>query len=109
MLTETMDRVTQANSCRNKWCISSKEINILIDISSLATGVLLDLCGIVFEDVYWLQSDTQHTNLTELEAIIKSVNLAVHWNAKYMHLKTDFLCVNRWLTNTLTGKGESEH
>ena len=32
------------------------------------------------------------------------MNLAIHWEARSLHLKTDSLCVYKWLTNTLTGK-----
>ena len=32
--------------------------------------------------------------------------MAVHWNDRFLHLKTVSLFVNRWLTNTLTGKAK---
>ena len=108
MLTETIDRAQQADPCRGEWCVNSKELDVWADVSSFAPGVLIELCGTVIEDACWLrpESDTQHINIAELHAIIKRVNLAVHWNAKLLHLKTDSLCVNRWLTNMLTHKAK---
>ena len=108
MLTEAMDRVSQVDLCRGKWYVTSKELDILVDMSSLIIGVLLELHRTIIKDMCWLQqeSDTQHIILMELDAVIRGVNLAVHWNAKFLHLKTYSLFVNWWLTNTLIGKAK---
>lgn len=98
--------MSQADPCKGKWYVNGEEVDIWVDASSLATGVLLESHGTMIEDACWMQpaSDTRHINLAELDAIIKGVNLATHWETKFLHLMTDSLCVHRWLTNTLTGK-----
>lgn len=45
-----------------------------MDASSLATGVALEIDGDIVEDACWLRpdGDSQHVNLTELDAMLKS-------------------------------------
>lgn len=45
-------------------------------------------------------------NLVELNATLKGINLALQWQAT-VHLKTDFLMVYHFLSNTLNGKAKS--
>ena len=58
------------------------------------------------EDACWLrpEKDSQHINLTELNAIIKGINLAILWKTTTLHLFTDSACVHKWISDTLTGK-----
>ena len=71
-------------------------MDVWVDMSSLASGVLFELHGTIIEDICWShpESDTQYINLAELDGIIKGVNLVVHSNVKFLHLKTDLMCVN---------------
>lgn len=48
--TETITKVRQSDPCRGEWCIDSKERDVRVDRSSLATVVLLESRGSVIED-----------------------------------------------------------
>ena len=43
-------------------------------------------------------------NLAELDAVLKGINLALHWEATVLHLVTDSACVQQWISDTLTGR-----
>ena len=45
-----------------------------------------------------------YVNLAELDAALKGVNLALQWEATVLHLVPDSACVQRWISDTLTGK-----
>ena len=45
-----------------------------------------------------------HINLAELDAVLRGINLALHWKASVIHLRTDSACVHRWISDTLSGK-----
>lgn len=96
----------QADPCKGKWCLDSKDFTVWVDTSSLATRVTIEFYGSIVNDACCLRplSDIQHINLTELDAVIRRVNLAIPWEVKTMHLKTDSLYVYKWLTDTLTHK-----
>ena len=61
------------------------------DASSLATGVCLEVDGGIVEDASWLRrtDDASHTNLAELEAVLRGVNLAVSWSLERVEVMTD--------------------
>ena len=46
----------------------------------------------------------KHINLAELNATIKSINLALQWQVSQLHLIANSACVNHWISNTITGK-----
>ena len=46
----------------------------------------------------------QHINLSELDAIIKRINLAILWKTTTLHLFTDSVCVHEWISDILTSK-----
>ena len=46
----------------------------------------------------------KHINLAELDAVLRGVNLALHWRASVIHLWTDLACVHQWIFDTLSGK-----
>lgn len=60
----------------------------------------------VLEDACWLRpkDDAQHINLAKLDAMLKGINLALQWQSKTLHLKTDSICVYHWVSDTLTGR-----
>lgn len=62
----------------------------------------------MIEDACWLhlENNSQHNNLAKLDMVVKGVNLALQWQAKVLHLKTDLLCTYHWLKNSLTGKAK---
>ena len=84
----------------------SKEITVWVDVSSVATGVELEMNRTVIEDACWLRpiNNAQHINLAELDVALKGTTSALQWEATVLHLVTDSVCVHWWISNTLTGK-----
>ena len=46
----------------------------------------------------------KHINLAELDAMLSGTNLALHWRASMIHLRTDSACVHWWISDILSGK-----
>ena len=48
------------------------------EASSIATGVLLEIGGVVVKDAAWLRKkvNASHINVAELDGVLKGVNLA---------------------------------
>ena len=96
ILAETLTRVREADPIWGNWCTDGKEITVWVDGSSIATGVALEMNGMVIEDACWLCpiNDAQHINLAELDAALKGINLALQWEVTVLHLVTDSACVH---------------
>ena len=62
--------------------------------------------GAIIEDASWLRPvhADKHVNLAELDAVLKGITLALDWKASVIHLRTDSTCVDRWISDTLSGK-----
>ena len=85
---EVLAKVTRDDSVRGNWSVSGEELNTWVDASLLATGVVLERHGDILEDACWLclTNNAQHINLAELDAIVKSLNLVLQWQARTVHL-----------------------
>ena len=81
---------------------------IWVNTSSFAMGMSLKDNGAVIKDACWLcpDNDTQHINLAEHDVVVKGINLALQWQAKVLHLKTDFWFMYHWLKNSLSRKAK---
>ena len=103
MLEETMQRVKSSDPVGGKWLVSETEQgNIWCDASSLAVGVCVEVEGNVVEDACWLRkNDDNHINVTELEAIIKGLNLGIKWNLRQMNIFTDSTTVYGWVQSVI--------
>ena len=106
MVKETIARVKQDDPAKEDWCVQGDELNVWVDASSLAVGVLLEKNGAAIEDACWLRltNDAAHINLAELNAVMKGVNLALQWKVRKLRIHTDSLCIYHWISDTLTGK-----
>ena len=60
----------------------------------------------VAEDAAWLQKkdDASHINVAELDAVLKGVNLALKWELRDVHLKTDSSTVVSWVKLVVTNE-----
>ena len=106
MISKTVDSVWQDNPAHGDWCVDGRELNVWVDASTLTIGVALERHETVLQDACWVrnENDTQHINLAELDTVLKSINLALQWQCKVLHLKTDSVCVHHWVLDTLTGR-----
>ena len=106
MVAQTVTRVKKNDPAKEDWCVQGKEMNVLVDASSLAIGVLLEKNGAVIEDTCWLRSmnHAAHINLAELDAVLKDINQALQWGVKVLHVRTDSLCMYHWVSDTFSGK-----
>ena len=79
MLTETVARVTHDDPVRGNWCVDGYEFTVWVDASSLALGVALAVDEFFIKDAcwLWLENDSRHVNLAELDATLRGVNLAL--------------------------------
>ena len=106
MLDEIVMRSSQTDPARGVWCANCQEVTVWVDASSLATGVVIEYDGAIIEDASWLQPvhADKHINLLELDAVFRGINLALHWKASVIHLRTGSACVHWWISNILFGK-----
>ena len=79
------------------------EVTVWTDASSLGLGVALEVDGSIVEDASWLrkESDYQHINVAELEAVGLGVNMAIAWGFKTFTLAVDSLTVVSWMTSVI--------
>ena len=101
MISETVDSMQQDNLTHGDWCVDGLELNVWVDASSLAIGVALERHDTVLEDACWLrpENNAQHINLVELDAMLKGINLALQWQGKLLHVKTDSVCIHHWVSD----------
>ena len=89
-----------------RWFVSEAgEWKIWCDASSLALGVCLAVNGAVVEDAAWLRkaTDASHINVSELDAVLKGVNLALKWQLCKFEIMTDSATVCSWVRSVITG------
>ena len=86
--------------------VNGQEGTVWVDASSLATSVAVEYDGAIIEDANWLRPvhSVKYMHLGELDAVLRGVNLALHWRANVIHLRMDSACVHRWISDTLSGK-----
>ena len=84
MMEDTVRRVEQNDPAKGRWDVVGEEATVLVDASSLALGIVIEVDGHVVEDASWLRSEdsSSHTNMAELYAVIKGVNAALAWKSK---------------------------
>ena len=90
---------------KGRWLAPEKgSVVVWTDASSLALGVVITIDSEVVEDAAWLRkkNDTKHINISELEAAIRGVNMALKWKAKAFVLKTDSTTVSGWLRSAFS-------
>ena len=89
---------------RGHWLVDTDSpITVWADASSIALGVALEISGDIVEDAAWLkpQNDSSHITRSELDAVIKGLNLALRWKRKDVTIKTDSSTVFGWLKSVI--------
>lgn len=105
LVRELISRVNDEDPVRGEWCVSgSREGRIWCDASSLATGVVVQIDEVVVEDACWLrkEAESDHINLSELEAVVKGVNMAIKWQLNSVDIMTDSRTVEGWLRSVIS-------
>ena len=90
----------EGDPVRGGWLVDkSAPITVWADASSLAIGVVLHIGGEAVEDAAWLlpKDNTAHINRSELDAVIRGLNMALKWGRREILIRTDSLTVYRWL------------
>jgi transposase InsO family protein len=85
---------------QGRWLVDANGAAVLwADASNLALGVSLEVNGAVVEDCAWLRKDddSAHINMSELDAVIRGVNLCLRWDIRHFTVKTDSATAFGWL------------
>ena len=53
-MAESVERTTHEDPAQGEWCVNGEEMNVWVDTSSLALGVLLVKDGAELKDACWL-------------------------------------------------------
>jgi len=89
---------------RGKWCVEKRpRMKVWADASTIAMGVALEVGGSIIEDAAWLRKkeDSSHINMSELDAVLKGINMAVKWNPSQIEIVTDSATVYGWLKSAI--------
>ena len=54
MLSDIVVRLAQKDPMQGDWCVDGNEVTVWIDVSSLATGVVVESGESLIEDACWL-------------------------------------------------------
>ena len=104
-LNEVLHRVQEADPVGGSWSVpSAGGGRVWCDASSLATGAMLEIGGVIVEDAAWLRKkhDAAHINVAELDAVIQGLNMAIRWKLQKIHVLTDSATVRGWMQSVLT-------
>ena len=105
MAKELLSRVRVADPVHGIWHVPAVSSGrVWCDASSLAVGVALEMDGRLIEDAAWLRkaSDCAHINVSELDAVLKGINLALKWDLTEIEVMTDSVTVLHWLNSALS-------
>ncbi len=105
MLSEMVTRMTASNPIGGKWTVRAQadEAVVWCDASSIALGACLEVEGEIVEDAAWLRKkeDAHHINISELEAVVKGINMALSWNVRKLTIRSDSATVASWLRSAI--------
>lgn len=93
-------RLRQCDPVRGNWLVhSNSALRLWTDASSLAVGIAVEIDGDIVEDAAWLRrkGDSSHINVSELDAVVKGLNVAQRWGRREIEIVTDSASVYRWL------------
>ena len=105
LLREVVGKVKHEDPVSGCWKVEkSDSCEVWCDASSLALGVLLEVNGRTVEDAAWLRKkeDCNHINVSELEAVLKGVNMALKWDFNVVKVMTDSAAVYNWVMSVIT-------
>ena len=108
MIASIHARTSADDPAHGRWDFGGGSATVWTDASAIATGVVLtDAEGDVLEDACWLRSQRDsvaHINMSELDAAIKGLNLAISWGVRTVTLCTDSAAVASWIRDAVSGR-----
>ena len=99
--------IEREDPVKGSWDVPRTEKGVVsCDACSLAAGVLLEIGRVLAEYATWFRKkgDVSYINIRELDAALKRVNLALKWELRDMHLKTDSALVVSRVKSVVTNK-----
>ncbi|XP_047142030.1 uncharacterized protein LOC101238313 [Hydra vulgaris] len=106
-LKDLLHRVKKEDPVGGKWLVPvNGKAELYRDASSIGLGVVLLIGGVVVKDAAWLwrASDTHHINISELDSILRGLNLASKWDIKELTIYSDSKSTVGWLNAVLKEK-----
>ena len=103
---EMVAKIHEMDPVGGDWYMNGYEMKVWADSNSVVMGESLEVNGNIIKDASWLcpAGDTKHMNLTWLDTVTKSVNMAYQWHMSLLLLITESACVHHWISNFLTNK-----
>lgn len=108
VMQEVLAEVKKEDPVNGAWHIPEVSTGVVwCDASNVATGVVVEIGGVVAEDATWLRKsdDFNHINIAELDAVLKGVNLAIKWRLTNIEIRTDSATVLSWVNSTVEESG----
>ena len=99
VIQEILVDVEKKDPVTGAWHIPETKRGVVwCDASSIVTGVVMEIGGLVAEDVTWLRkkNDYNHINMAKLDAVLKGINLAIKWGLREIEIRTDSAMVLSW-------------
>ncbi|XP_065678270.1 uncharacterized protein LOC101240277 [Hydra vulgaris] len=103
-LKELLYRVEKEDPVGGKWLVPvNGKAELYCDASSIELGAVLLIGGVVVEDAALLRpaSDTHHINISELDSILRGLNLASKWGIKELTVYSESKSTVGWLNAVL--------
>lgn len=68
----------------------TEKVVVWCDVSSIAMGACVEIGGTITKDAVWLRkrNDFNHTNVAELDVVLKGINPALKWRLTEVEIKT---------------------
>ena len=105
VVNDMVKRTRNEDLAKGVWNVYGSEATVWMDASSLAVVVIVEIDGNIIEDACWLRKDdTAHINMSELDAVIKGLNMGLKWKMNILHICNNSKAVFYWVTDALTGK-----
>ena len=108
VIQEILVDVEKKDPVTGAWHIPETKRGVMwCDASIIATGVVVEIGGLVAEDATWLRKkkDYNHINVAELDVVLKGINLVIKCGLREIEIRTDSATVLSWVTSTVEESG----
>jgi len=105
MMKEVEESLKRSDPVGGVWTVKpGEEATVWCDASSLAVGAVIEISGEVVEDMSWLRpkDDGAHINVAELDAVLKGLNMCLHWKRSKITIMTDSSSVHKWVQSVIS-------